>query len=101
MSEAPLRVLASTLLVIWPTRILVGNYLSNTHLAEDAAEREIVILTHLALINDPDIKENAELKDDTLPHALRTLFRHTSDGIVKDDALPTSALIDIATKSSS
>ena len=86
--SATVRFVAITLLMAWPIRIIIRNYMSNVHLASDAAERAIVVQTYLALVNDPDVQSNNDLKKQVLPHALQNVFRHTEDGIVRDDAMP-------------
>ncbi|MCC7423611.1 MAG: hypothetical protein IT428_25355 [Planctomycetaceae bacterium] len=79
---------------VWVARICVRNYLSNVHLESDAMERKTVVNTYLALIRDPDVKDDKELKAQVLPPALQRIFRHSPDGIVKDDANPLQVVID-------
>jgi hypothetical protein len=68
-------------------RIIVRLFLSQVHLAADAAERMTMVQTYLSL------KEGGStFKDDDLRLILGALFRPTSDGIVKDDGLPWGAL---------
>lgn len=86
------------LLLIWPVRILVRNYLSHAHLQADAKERQLVIQTYLALLNDPDIQGDKELKAQILPKALENIFRHTQTGMVRDDALPQAGLFSLVPK---
>jgi len=69
-------------LAIWAVRIFVRLFLSNLHLATDAAERAVMITTYRSLA------KNNEVSKETLPTVLDAIFRHTSDGVVKDDALP-------------
>jgi len=67
---------------IWAVRIFVRLYLSEHHLSIDAAQRETMTMTYLAMI-----EENAA--DTTQRQTIiEALFRPTSDGLVKDDALP-------------
>lgn len=73
---------------VWPLRIFVRNYLSNAHLATDAGERAIIVQTYLALINDPLLEDDLELKKLMLGPVIESMFRHASDGIVKDDGMP-------------
>ncbi len=68
---------------IWVIRILVRMFLSNLHLAEDAAERRTMILTYLSMAREGS---QFEAKDKHL--ILQHLFRSASDGLVKDDAAP-------------
>jgi len=74
-------VLLSTL-VLWLIRILVRNYMSQTHLATDSDERVAMVKTYLALM------ESGKAPADTLGPVLAALFRPASDGIVKDDSMP-------------
>ena len=89
-----IRTLAFALLSLWPVRIFVRNYMSESHLSTDASERQIVVKTYLALLNDPDLADKEGLKEQILPHALQRIFRHTADGIVKDDGLPWQSVAD-------
>lgn len=68
---------------IWMIRILVRILLSNIHLRSDAIERRTMLLTYLALLRGgqgPN-EQQREL-------ILQILFRPSSTGIIKDDALP-------------
>jgi hypothetical protein len=71
-----------TTAVFWAARILVRLFMSEHHLAIDSAERGTMAMTYLALTE----KKAAEEKDRAI--VLASLFRPTSDGIVKDDAAP-------------
>lgn len=73
---------------VWPLRIFVRNYLSNAHLATDAAERAVIVQTYLALLNDEQLQDDADLKKLMLGPVIESMFRHASDGIVKDDGIP-------------
>lgn len=57
-------------------------YLSEHHLSVDADERAVMAKTYLALVNE----DKADKEDRHI--VLETLFRHSTDGIVKDDASP-------------
>lgn len=70
---------------VWPLRVFVRNYMSNVHLQTDAAERKIVIMTYLALLLEPELKNQNDLKMQVLPYALERIFRHSQTGIVKDE----------------
>lgn len=85
------RVFAIGLFMAWPLRILLRNYLSCRHLATDSHERSVIVETYLALLDDPQLHERQNLKEQILPYALQNIFRHTEDGIVRDDAMPTAA----------
>lgn len=88
------RMAVLTLFLIWPLRIVVRNYLSNSHLAADAAERVVIVQTYLALLNDPALQNRDDLKQHLLPPVLQNVFRHAADGIVKDDAWPWQTIVD-------
>lgn len=71
-----------TTILFWGGRILTRIYLGNVHLTNDAAERAVLIETYLALNADGGISpEERELM-------LRTVFRPSTDGVVRDDAAP-------------
>lgn len=74
-----------SLFVVWAIRLVVRMFLSHLHLAGDAAERVVMLKTYLSLIQDgkADSVEDRKL-------ILQALFRPTSDGLVKDESLPTS-----------
>jgi Family of unknown function (DUF6161) len=69
-------------IAFWIARIMTRLFLSQNHLAIDAEERATMVETYLALINNGF----AEKEDRHI--VLQSLFRPTSDGIVKDDAAP-------------
>lgn len=68
--------------VIWAIRILVRLYLSEHHLSIDAAQRETMTMTYLAMMEEGAADKEQREK------IIEALFRPTSDGLVKDDALP-------------
>ena len=68
---------------VWSIRILVRIMLSNIHLYNDAKEREVMLLTYLALLEEGKLP-----KEDSRELILQALFRPSSTGIVKDDAAP-------------
>lgn len=68
---------------VWIIRILVRILLSNMHLFSDAKERETMMQTYLALINEGKMPEDEDRR-----LILQALFRPSSTGIVKDDASP-------------
>lgn len=86
-----LRFLAGTLLLAWPLRIFLRNYLSHSHLAADASERQVVIGTYLALTDNPELSQKPDVRAQVLQQALQNIFRHSEDGIVRDDAMPSAA----------
>ena len=69
-------------LLFWAARIATRIYLGNVHLANDARERAILIQTYLAL--------NTEGKATDADRALvlATVFRPSTDGVVRDDGAP-------------
>lgn len=71
--------------VLWFVRILVRILLSHLHLGSDANERVTMIQTYLALL-----REGNSLQENEKQLILQTLFRPSSDGIVKDDGAPPS-----------
>lgn len=74
--------IAITTMAFWAARILTRLFLSEHHLSIDAQERAIMAKTYLALTADGAVDE----KERSL--VLASLFRPTTDGIVKDDAAP-------------
>lgn len=77
-------------MVLWWIRICVRNYLSASHLATDANERAMLIQTYLSIIREPELREDGKLREQMLPFALQSIFRHSADGLVKDrdDGMP-------------
>lgn len=75
-------------LIIWISRILLKMTFSNLHLKEEAHEKETMILTYLALIN-----EGAGLRDDDRKLILESIFRSSTNGLIKDESNVT--LLDI------
>ena len=73
------------LFTVWGVRLLVRIWLSHPHLATDAAERVVMVRTHLSLLEGDRLSgdENRQL-------ILQALFRPASDGIVEDEGLPPS-----------
>jgi len=82
-----LTLVLSALVVLFVTRILVRITMSHLHLKEDAHERVTMAETYLSLLRH----EGGPAKED-LELILKTLFRPTSDGLVKDDALPSPVM---------
>jgi hypothetical protein len=75
------------LFAVWGVRLVVRMFLSHLHLATDAGERVVMARTYLSLLEGDRLasKEDRQL-------ILQALFRPTSDGIVKDEGIPPSAL---------
>jgi len=78
--------IASALIGVWIVRILVRLFLSNVHLQTDAKERVVMVQTYLAFLRRGKISKEDE------QFILKTLFRPTATGIMKDDAVPLTAL---------
>jgi uncharacterized membrane protein YhdT len=76
-------IIVTTIVGIWAIRILVRLLLSNLHLKSEAEERRTMLLTYLALLREGQgpTEQQREL-------LLHILFRPSSTGIIKDDALP-------------
>lgn len=85
----------SMTLIIWFIRLLVKVFLSNLHLLSDAKERETMIMTYLALE-----REEKTLKDTDRDLILPSIFRVSTNGIIKEDSAPNSP-INIITKKAS
>jgi hypothetical protein len=66
---------------IWTVRVLVRIFLSHLHLATDAAERRMMVLTYLSIG-----REGTQFTPEDKRIILDHLFRSASDGLVKDDA---------------
>ncbi|MBQ0931178.1 DUF6161 domain-containing protein [Ideonella alba] len=80
-------VLIIGLFTIWALRLFVRMFLSHLHLATDAAERVVMTQTYLSLLEGDRLDSGEDRK-----LILQALFRPTSDGIVKDEGIPPSAL---------
>ncbi|MGY8624155.1 DUF6161 domain-containing protein [Chromobacterium violaceum] len=70
----------------WVVRIGVRFMLSHIHLENDAAERETMAKTYLALLR------RGKIREEELGIVLGALFRPTGDGIVKDEGVPPSVM---------
>ncbi|WP_418502498.1 DUF6161 domain-containing protein [Flagellimonas sp.] len=81
-------------LVVWVIRILVKIFLSNLHLLSDAKERETMIMTYLAFEREEQVLSKED-KDLILP----SIFRVSSNGIIKEDSSP-NPIMNIFTKNS-
>lgn len=73
--------------LVWLVRILVRLFFSHLHLATDAAERRIMILTYLSMA-----REGTQFATEDKTLIVQHLFRTASDGLVKDDAAPPTLL---------
>jgi hypothetical protein len=70
-------------LALWIVRLAVRLFLSQQHLGADARERTAMVKTYLALKEAGVAPNNGDLTP-----VLVALFRPSSDGIVKDEAMP-------------
>lgn len=73
--------------VIWIVRLLIRMFLSHQHLAADAAERVTMVQTYLSLS-----REGQGVAPADRSVILQQLFKSASDGLVKDDGAPPTAL---------
>ncbi len=79
-------------IVVWFLRLQIRIYLSERHLALDAAERGAFAETYLALLKGGDVSADQESV------VLESLFRPTQDGIIKDDGASDIGIHGIAAK---
>lgn len=70
---------------VWLVRVFVRLFFSHVHLATDAAERRMMILTYLAMS-----REGTSFPTEDKKLIVQHIFRSASDGLVKDDAAPPS-----------
>lgn len=73
-------------IIFWVGRIISRIFLSERHLSTDARERAVMAETYLALAH------NGSVSDAERPIVLGSIFRASSDGIVKDDTTPDPSL---------
>lgn len=66
---------------IWISRIILKMIFSHLHLKEEAHEKETMILTYLALIN-----EGAGLENEDRKLILEAIFRPSTNGLIKDES---------------
>ncbi|MBC9797858.1 DUF6161 domain-containing protein [Sinomicrobium weinanense] len=84
--------LGALTLIVWIIRLLVKIFLSNLHLLSDAKERETMIMTYLAFEREEQVLSKED-KDLILP----SIFRVSSNGIIKEDSSP-NPIMNIVTK---
>jgi hypothetical protein len=75
-------------LFLWVLRILSRVCLGSLHLSIDSGERAVMATTYLALIREGSLQKD----DKALGLVLASLFRHSSSGLIKDDAGPNTPL---------
>ena len=68
---------------VWLVRVMVRLLFSHLHLATDAAERRMMILTFLAMS-----RQGAPFATEDKKLIIQHIFRSAADGLVKDDAAP-------------
>ncbi|TCS10486.1 hypothetical protein EV278_11768 [Caulobacter sp. BK020] len=69
-------------IIFWIGRLISRTYVSESHLAIDAEERAVMVETYLALTQENKIDTSERVL------VLGSLFRSSSDGLVKDDGAP-------------
>ncbi|MGB3456117.1 MAG: DUF6161 domain-containing protein [Litorimonas sp.] len=69
-------------MLFWTGRVLTRLLLGNVHLANDARERVSLIETYISFLS------KGEMSEDERKFMLVTLFRPSTDGVVKDDGAP-------------
>lgn len=72
---------------LWLLRVLVRLYLASVHLQQDAKERAVMATTFLSLIENEKTQQHVKAAEDRIL-ILQALFRHSSDGVIVDDAMP-------------
>lgn len=70
---------------VWLVRVFVRLFFSHLHLATDAAERRMMILTYLSMS-----RQGTQFGNEDKKLIVQHIFRSASDGLVKDDAAPPS-----------
>jgi hypothetical protein len=70
---------------VWLVRVFVRLLFSHLHLATDAAERRMMILTYLSMS-----RQGTQFGVEDKKLIVQHIFRSASDGLVKDDAAPPS-----------
>ncbi|MFG0293489.1 MAG: DUF6161 domain-containing protein [Phycisphaerales bacterium JB050] len=80
--------------IFWILRILARHLISAQHMREDAAEREVLFTTYIALMqHNSDAIDSAERQI-----VLASLFRPTQDGFIKDDPGPSASVEALLTR---
>ncbi|EJL38364.1 hypothetical protein PMI01_00124 [Caulobacter sp. AP07] len=69
-------------IIFWIGRLISRTYVSESHLAIDAEERAVMVETYLALTQENKIDTTERVL------VLGSLFRASSDGLVRDDGAP-------------
>lgn len=79
-------------LSVWGTRLMVRFLLSEHHLASRAEEKGVLIKTYLAL------RVRGAVSDGDKATILGSIFRHSQDGLVEDDAMPIPGYMNLITR---
>lgn len=82
-------------IAFWIGRLVSRTYVSQAHLAIDAEERATMVETYLALTKDNQIGPEERIL------VLGSLFRASSDGLVKDDGAPDLSIAGLASRAGS
>jgi len=77
---------------VWALRLIIRLFLSHQHLGADASERVTMVETYLSLA-----ESDKGLPPESRQLILAALFRPGSDGLVKDEGLP-SPILELLTK---
>ena len=91
-SVAVILAIAISTLAFWALRMTARIFLSSYHRSTDAAERETMVMTFLALRREGHISENL------LSLVLAPLFRPGATGLVKADAAPEFSAASLLTR---
>lgn len=76
----------------WAVRVPLRIFLTHVHLETDANERKVMIDTYISLVEQ---EVNAETRTAERERLFEVVFRHSSDGLVKDDAYPLEVLQEV------
>lgn len=85
-------VLGFSTLLFWGLRMIARIFLSNYHGARDAAERETMAKTFLAL------RREGNVTDEQLSLVLAPLFKPSATGLIRDDSAPDYGLHSLLSK---
>jgi len=74
--------------VFWIGRLISKSYTTHQHLEISAKEKKAFIETYITLISDNNIKQDERII------MLQTIFKPSSDGLVKEEASPSSSFME-------
>lgn len=83
-----LTIAVSAIVYLWSIRSLLRFLMSHIHLALDAAERQTMIVSYLALVRRQDVPK------ELIERLFQALFRPTGDGIVREETIPLPGLME-------